>query len=280
MKFNADHSFHIGAQHLRGGMPCQDYALSLTYDNFAYGIVSDGCSSGGKTDVGARLLAISAGNACSDLEIRDYPLALGRFAMDRAVEAQQALGLDNGDMLATLGYVAIDSIQGVAKLHGDGLIAMSLRDGGLRLWRFEWADNTPAYLAYGADLYRRFIDYHGGNEWATRAYVDEYRIHSDGQVDERRLPIQLRDGIAGFAVHMTKADIERADYVAVFTDGAAQVDGIEWTEVVRALLDFKSTAGDFAKRRLNRFLKEAADGGRGPLDDIAYAVVHIDHEAA
>ena len=28
MRFSADCSFHIGAQHLRSGLPCEDYALA------------------------------------------------------------------------------------------------------------------------------------------------------------------------------------------------------------------------------------------------------------
>jgi hypothetical protein len=40
-------------------MPCQDYALSGVTRHLAYAVVADGCSSGGKTDIGARVLALA-----------------------------------------------------------------------------------------------------------------------------------------------------------------------------------------------------------------------------
>jgi hypothetical protein len=44
------------------------------------------------------------------------------------------------------------------------------------------------------------------------------------------------------------------------------------------LLGFNSTTGEFAKRRLNQFVKQAQKIGKGPMDDIAYAVIHIEPE--
>ena len=63
MRFHADCSFHIGAQHLRLGLPNQDYALAGNLDDRAYVVVSDGCSSGGRTDIGARLVSLAAARA-------------------------------------------------------------------------------------------------------------------------------------------------------------------------------------------------------------------------
>jgi hypothetical protein len=66
--------------------------------------------------------------------------------------------------------------------------------------------------------------------------------------------------------------------IALFSDGVTQVDGMDWRDVVAELLSFKSTEGDFVKRRMNRFLKDCQKHGKGPVDDISMACIHIDHE--
>ncbi len=64
MSLKTDHTFQIGLQHLQTGKPCQDFALSGTIaDDLVYAIVSDGCSSGGMTDIGARLMVLATKRA-------------------------------------------------------------------------------------------------------------------------------------------------------------------------------------------------------------------------
>ncbi|MBR1034034.1 hypothetical protein, partial [Bradyrhizobium liaoningense] len=75
-------------------------------------------------------------------------------------------------------------------------------------------------------------------------------------------------------------DVRGYSHIAVFSDGVTQVDGMDWRDVVTALMSFKSTGGAFVKRRMLRFLKDCQAHGKGPIDDIAMACIHIDHEAA
>ena len=58
-QLQTDHYFHIGKAHLTGGKPCQDYAISQVYQDAAFALVCDGCSSGRHTDVGSRILGLS-----------------------------------------------------------------------------------------------------------------------------------------------------------------------------------------------------------------------------
>ena len=62
-RYTTDSVFAIGASHVATGKACQDYTLSRASDTYAYAIVSDGCSSGGMTDVGARVLALATATA-------------------------------------------------------------------------------------------------------------------------------------------------------------------------------------------------------------------------
>ena len=59
IKLHTDHYFHIGDTHLTAGKPCQDYAISSVDNNAAFAVVSDGCSTGGDTDIGSRIIALS-----------------------------------------------------------------------------------------------------------------------------------------------------------------------------------------------------------------------------
>ncbi len=45
---------------------------------------------------------------------------------------------------------------------------------------------------------------------------------------------------------------------------------------VSSLLAFKNTTGEFAKRRMIRGIKDFHQVGRGPIDDISFAVVRIE----
>jgi len=54
-----------------------------------------------------------------------------------------------------------------------------------------------------------------------------------------------------------------------------QIDGVDWKDAVVQFLAFKNTAGEFAKRRMIRGIKDANKKGRGPFDDISYAVIGV-----
>ncbi len=281
MRITADHAFHIGSQHLRIGKPCQDYALSgygsdSTGEDAHFAIVSDGCSSGGQTDVGARITAHSTATALR----RTAPFGDGEVvdavAQHIGFTARTALHLDQEDMLATCAYVLISDRDDplVVRIIGDGVLATRDTAGNLEMTRIDWADNMPVYPAYYVDSYRSFIEAHGGDADLSRVTKTTFCAiggHSSQMVESLRLSACLR----GVQVEFDPAYTVDA---AVFSDGVTQVDGVDWRDVVTDLMSFKSTAGDFVKRRMNRFLKECQRHGKGPIDDISMACIHFEHE--
>ncbi|MDO8754959.1 MAG: hypothetical protein Q7J80_13765, partial [Anaerolineales bacterium] len=72
--------------------------------------------------------------------------------------------------------------------------------------------------------------------------------------------------------------LELLEFVAVFSDGATQVDELDWKDVVVQSMAFKTAEGEFAKRRMSRLIQDSQKTGRGPIDDISYAVTRIIHE--
>ena len=65
--FVADAAFIIGSRHTCVAMPCQDYARAAP--NVV--VVSDGCSSGAHTDLGARQWNLAALDAWSQVPLKN-----------------------------------------------------------------------------------------------------------------------------------------------------------------------------------------------------------------
>jgi hypothetical protein len=270
---HADSHFVIGHTHVNGGKPCQDYAVSGDLpDGGAYAVVADGCSSGGRTDVGARLVSLA-----TEQVFRHAPADWTAEPLRAAVRSRQQftfrlapklLGLDQEDLVATCGYIFANGRTRVVQLHGDGVIA-ELEGGHLRMTRVEWRDNTPVYPVYMLDGYQAFIAHHGGDASLPAVTVTTSDT-SPGMPDQMPVQWPIQYGLEG--IYRRPLHARR---VAVFTDGVTQIDGVDWRDAVQELMNFKSLTGEFAKRRLNRLIRDWHSAGRGPLDDLAYAVVDL-----
>ncbi len=274
MRLTADSYFTIGNAHLTAGKPCQDFSLTGTCGEGVCAVVSDGCSTGGRTDIGARIVALGTLEAVRNGVDRQY--------VDDSVQPNQnyilncsrdLLGLDKSDLLATCAYARVDNESGHFKVQGDGVIAVKMQSGMLCMSRFEWENNTPYYPAYEAngDL-STFQSAHGGPDaeaMTIERWVDG-ELHMTQRISVRNAPNSI------YECFIT----DKVDFAAVFSDGVTQIDGVDWKDAVRELLNFKNTTGEFAKRRMIRYLKDIkAAGSKGPVDDISFAVVHIDHES-
>ncbi|MDP3645963.1 MAG: protein phosphatase 2C domain-containing protein [bacterium] len=279
MKFHTDDHFVIGADHVSQGKPCQDYALSGLHGDMAYAVVSDGCSSGGLTDVGSRLMSLSTVAA-----MRELWSTAGRMQNDAAEEidlrqriilggVKETLRITRNDMLATCAFIYMTPQGGIIHLRGDGVLAIVGRDGHIGLYRFDWANNRPFYPAYIDDNYQSFIKAHGADV-SVKALTSEVWVMRPDEEHVATLTHSIEDGIKGITLKISVNDLA---YVAVFTDGVTQVDGMDWKRSTADLLAFKSIEGVFAKRRMNAFIKSSQKIGRGPLDDIAMAVVRVEH---
>lgn len=288
MKISADHHFSIGEQHLRQGKPCQDYAISGEFENLAFAIVSDGCSGGQNTDVGARFTALSSRAA-----IRNS-WALKHSGLDEKVVEEinieqsiiqrgtyRMLGLTEEDMLATCLYACFSEEGGLAHILGDGVLAWKSSDGLISMRRFDWADNAPLYPIYREDNFRAFVRFHGGDITSQRLTAEEWAYSPEGGYKHvKTSEFSVADGIKGqtelFSAIRVKE--QKIDFVAIFSDGITQIENMDWKSAVVEMLSFKSAAGAFAKRRAISFLKTARESGKKPMDDLAYAVIQISRE--
>lgn len=284
---NADCHFHIGRAHLVNGRPCQDFAMVKNFHGAICAMVADGCSSGGDTDIGARLIALSTAKTLEDsLSKLSDGGAFGMLAAFLAAErfrimekAATLLSLRHEDLLATCSYALATNRGALIHLAGDGVIAKKTVNGKIIASCYSWSRNAPLYPIYAADGYQAFIAAQSG-EGAEEAFHEErWEISPDGgQALVSKAVFSLAESLGGVSAIIDGAELSDLEFIVVFTDGVCQIDGFDWREAIVNLMSFKNTTGEFAKRRMIRFVKEAEKIGRGPLDDLAYAVIHIRNE--
>jgi len=183
-------------------------------------------------------------------------------------------------MLATCVYTYITPTGGFIHMKGDGVAAFKYKNGSVVMSRFEWMGNMPYYPAYKNGILDSFIQAHGNELEAVRLLEDEWRRDSGGEVARTILnEYKLAEGIEGISINITEQAIrEELEFIAVFSDGITQIDGMDWRKAVVDFMNFKSTKGEFAKRRMIRGIKSAEEVGKGPLDDISYAVIRIEND--
>jgi hypothetical protein len=256
-----------------GHRVCQDYARAgrTPQENpLVYGIVSDGCSSSSDTDVGARLLALTAEHmlrnsyqkAWSDRVFGDVSLVALRV---REGKNWMPADLPNEALDATLLFVATDQPNRVRfACMGDGVIATKDWDGELRIWDVEAPDGYPRYPNYvNNEARRRSVE--GGEPWV---------VHFPGGGEFRTSKVKSFD-----------QTVVGAQVVAIFSDGVrsftdAERRPIPGAEIVAELMAFKNYQGAFVQRRLHAFLKAAAKRGWRHEDDLAMAAIDMAAEGA
>jgi hypothetical protein len=258
--------------------------MSGNFEGGAFAIVSDGCSTGGRTDVGARVVSLATAQAITSTDAIVVPFG-GRpdaefISAHRQVfmgSVQGDLGLPIHDMLATCLFVVATKDRGCTiSIAGDGVLATRNSDGAIAMTRFEWQNNMPLYPAYAQDGYAAFVRAHGDNLDAPALTAETWVVDREGEkFNASSSAYSLGKAIRGISLSFDPGIVGDLRSIAVFSDGVTQVDGMSWQDAVLELLSFKSEHGDFAKRRMNRFLKDVGACGRGPLDDISYAAIQI-----
>lgn len=283
MKLSTDHSFHIGEQHLRQGKPCQDYALSGSLGReTAYAIVSDGCSSGGMTDIGSRLVALATLRSLEEGVLFDmYHDLVNAPSRNAYLESYRtSLKLETADLLATSMWAVVNERSAAVHVTGDGVVALEY-EHALCVTTLSWNNNQPYYPAYRLGKLDQQFQMAQALAQEPFTRTDDI-INTDNTVTSKSGSFIVERGMEGMRVY---GALEHPEYgklrtVALFSDGVEQIDQVETIPAIKALLSFKSVSGQFAVRRMNRFMQDAKKRGRGPIDDIAYAVIHLDNEEA
>jgi hypothetical protein len=272
-KMHADSTFVIGDAH----KVCQDYAVHYPHPgSYTYGLLSDGCSSSRMTDVGARLLVLSAESQlhCTSWRLDRSNLMTIIFRADRLCAE---LFIPEGALDATLlGFVVREMGSQLTMFGvGDGVLALKkpLDHDLIAIHDIEADSGYPLYPSYLLND-KRLREVEKLGSWKVQGHT---LYPPEGWI---RGGVDIYDG---FGVTQSTGPTAGFQVAAVFSDGVksfvdANRQPVSFKTVVEGLLDFKSFKGEFVKRRMQGFLKEAARLGWRHDDDLSMAAVYLGEE--
>lgn len=284
---NTDCAFYIGTTH----DVCQDYALAGK-NSIA---VSDGCSGSPNSDIGSRVLSITAMNKMVELD------SLASFDENECIllarPAIKMLNISNECLDATLLSAAIFDNAVHAMCYGDGVIAVKSKNEDIIIINCSYTDNYPFYINYLYDKtgrYRVWQEEHCKKKTTVAAINNGVIIYDERELkynsrlndtDKNELGVfkQLDFEYKVMIEIIDKKDIEyiaimsdgiHSFYETVATDTSKYNKPISYLDVLKDLLTFKNFNKKFVQRRVNMFRKNCAKKNWGNSDDFSLAVIY------
>ncbi len=282
---NTDCAFSKGFTHAI----CQDYALK----NKNSISISDGCSGSSLSDIGSRVLSITAMNRMSELQslhdLDENELILSARPLIKM------LNLPSECLDATLLCAAKIEDTGEAICYGDGVIAVKMKDDNIFVINIEYTDNYPFYINYLFDKTNRH------NNWIEdhdNKKVTFSVIKNNGEIEilSENCDLNPRIGYDGIEVGVLRVQLQRtmvevvspeAECIVIMSDGVHSFykpiktgtlisnDSISYFDVLKELLNFKNYNGQFVQRRMNKFRKYCLKNSWQHYDDISIATIYL-----
>lgn len=253
-------SFFFGS---RSHKSCQDYARSGTINNKCYAIIADGCSSSPDTDFGSRLITLSAVDTIKNEDIFQGNEVIKLADSFRHRELSQFC-LDS-----TLISIHVNRSIWV-NISGDGLVVRATKDGLYNSNKFD-CNGAPNYLSYLLDENR------------MKKYKEEF-----GKIKIYHEDLNIETEIEAFSennIITNNFELSIYKYAIAFSDGIFSFQNketlelIDYKEVLKEILDFKSFTGEFISRKMKKFLtKTCQERNWINTDDISVAGIYLEEE--
>lgn len=271
---NANHHFEIGKDHI----VCEDYALSGVgvSGTSAYAIISDGCSASPEVDVGARILALSAKETLAQCGGGPYEV-FGTNVIHKAKGIFDVLPYLHPQALdATLLITWVKNGILTAYMYGDGVFFYKGQAESRSLQISFLNDNTdfngaPAYLSYNLNEKR----IKGYNSMGGIKMVEEVVDRLDGT--DLSITHKILQPFDPVVVEMP---VVAGDIFGVCSDGVgsfrkADNEIIPYTDILKQVTDYRSTAGVFVERCVKFFKRNCAKELITHSDDLSVAAVVV-----
>lgn len=226
---------------------CEDFACT----NKSFAALSDGCSSGKDTHIGAGLFAKLGPDCISSI-----------FEWGRTVDFIKSFYmLDFENILATL--LVIDEAKKEITVSGDGTVVFKNKDH-YKIINYSYPQNAPYYLAYRLypDYEKEYLkQFDNGKKNVTCVTLDESLIVKNWEVYHSHNIIEI-------------VDIKDCSLALAFSDGIESFkkdNGEElcFIDFIREMLKFKNFNGGFLKRRYNAVKKLFNNTGFYNYDDVS-----------
>lgn len=255
----------IGSQH----KICEDYCIQQT-DPFPLLILSDGCSSSRDTDMGARIIChLTKQYMLQNKNFIDKitPQQLGDWVIHNAQLAAKNLGLTEECLDATLivaYHVPKDNCVRIF-MYGDGDIIHQDSQGNIYRYNINYTPNAPYYLSYKINYFRN-VEYYkmkvdktlllNGVVTDTIAYDNPYVMNISLDMEDFPKILLCTDGIESF-----------------LKDTVNHVGEPELNYILHEFFSFKTTAGEFLKRRMANALKKLTNEKFSHYDDLTIGAI-------
>lgn len=254
--------------------PCEDYATSVALPDRAFAIVSDGCSSAGRTDLGSRCWTLAAEKVLGEFgtdALADIDTLIDTLLAEAGSHLKH-LELDDG--LATLGLLACDKSVATAVLFGDGVVAQRTRDDLLRVWDVSYSQNAPRYLQY--ERFPWMLESWSKQFFSNtvRVIMSEYDIRSGTpelvKLETRHTPAP---DLRGVRIEIPNSARDSMG-LFIMTDGATSFPHLQGGQAVLPLVQVPALPGRVVQTRLAALSRQwLLRPETGPRDDLAIGAI-------
>lgn len=254
---------------------CEDYAV--VGDNHV--IISDGCSSSKHTDIGARILCLSAQEVLtkffdeSDGESFDY-FFMRKLMMDKSLRIIQNLGLPTNCLDATLLMLFVRGDKVYIAIYGDGYVAITLKSGQQIFWKFDFPQNAPYYPSYCIyhwrdQMYKKEVGDTFTNSYVETGDMDVWKSFNKNPIDS--------ENFHNLRINDVKNILVMTDGVSSFMGRSSGVaEPISDLDILSTLTNFKVMKGEFIRRRSNATMKRFKKANIDHFDDIAIGGINFE----
>lgn len=289
MKIFSDSYFCIGQDHIKSGLPCQDYARSgVTKKGVHYAVVSDGCSGAPDTDIGSRMITLAFEQALRKYE-DEIIESKGTFfvngcasgswiqetllLLSDTINANIGINIDNlyATLIAMIYHESFEEVQ--ILLSGDGGFSyLSENSNHRNVYQVTWDNNMPPYMAYMLNSDRE-------QAYAKAMKNVKGKMMHSLRLSENNITRQVYEmTIPDCFLRLHTLPIAGLKDIFVFTDGMASFPTMDSHEVVEIFTDIKIPHGMFIKRTCMANLKKLDKTHIQPTDDFSMAGLIFNHD--
>lgn len=240
---NIDSFFTIGKTH----QICQDYAISFN-DPFPCVILADGCSSSKYSEIGSHLLVHAAKDFLNHFDPYEFtPEYLGTCVIHNCNTIRKSIGLNVSCLDSTLIIAFVYDNRFYVYLYGDGYVISVLKDNSICYHKINFSASMPYYLSYEVDIERQKNFNYVRQEKTYETWVKEGSI-----IKKLDVTIGIQDDkylYTGWPIDNCKHILIASDGIGSFID--KENNPVDLFSVIEDCTDFKTTPGEFIKRRMN-----------------------------
>lgn len=286
-----DTYFEIGSSHT----VCQDYAFSGKIgENIKFVVVADGCSSShditGQGDVGARILALSAGHALKDMCGKDETLYtfqsffnggdFVKLVMCRALKFVEEMGLSKDCLDATIVFAISDGKKVLSYVFGDGCVMIGKKNGESEFYEVSYPSNAPFYMTYVGNASRidGYIKQFTSNVNMTITKQNDKKFQ-ESRTDFNHIDIAL----CGINIGGFELDADELTSIAVMSDGVGSYGSelgngsfivTNTIGIVNEVGLFSINGKKFVERRFKAFQRKIVDVNKWKhYDDVSVGAI-------